>query len=91
MRLVKETSFERGLNFAGVEAKDEATLDRLIAKLKPHWEREWTTCTEDCTYGWTTAFAVRCDDYKDFAHDFKVAKAEIKAENMVVARNSPSN
>lgn len=81
MRLVKEPSFEHGLNFAAVEAKDEATLDRLITKINAlGWKREWTTCCENCAYGWATAYAVRCDVYKDFTHDFKEAKAELVAE-----------
>lgn len=84
MRLVKASSFEYGLNYFAVEAKDEATLDRLIAKMNERWKSEWTTCSEDCGYGdkigWSTSYAVRSTDADDFRDSFKKAKAELIAE-----------
>lgn len=81
MRIIKEHSFKHGLNFMAIEAKDEVTLDRLIAKINIlGWKQEWTACVEDCDYGWATSYAVRCDVREDFIDSFKSAKAELKAE-----------
>lgn len=89
MRIVKEHSFKRGLNDIAVEAKDEATLDRLITKINAAgWEKEWSMCGQDCDYGYATEYAIPHDQFEHFNKAYKKAKAEliaeIKAEQVVL-------
>lgn len=81
MRIIKENSFKYGLNNVSVEAKDEATLDALIAKINVlGWKNAWTTCVEDCAYGWSTAYAVDCTLFEDFKQSFSEAKVALKED-----------
>lgn len=81
MRLIKEKSFKYGLNDIAVEAKDEATLDRLVVKINSlGWKDEWGQCGQDCDYGFATNYAIRSTSFDDFNDSFKEAKAELAAE-----------
>lgn len=81
MRIVKEHSFKRGLNNVDIEARDEATLDRLIDKINAAgWRNEWSMCGQDCDYGFASTYAIPCDEFKHFNAAYKKAKAELVAE-----------
>lgn len=90
MRIVKENSFKRGLNNIGVEARDEATLDLLVAKINAlGWINEWTNSCVDCDYGFSTDYAIQCDEFDSFKTAYKQAKKQVLAE-FAIEIDSPS-